>query len=1324
MPPPDRRPRSLPQALAIAVCGFLASAIGWAAPPTGIDLSSHSVPEGLPPDSLVATISAIDADAGDTHYFSLVPGPGDTNNGGFLILGNQLYLIYGVEHDFESGPYQVSIRLRVVDSTSQIHEQVHLIQVVDDRDEDADRDGLTEAQEEDLHGTSDVIFDGDGDGVGDGAEVAAGSSPLHATQWPSTAIVSWGSSEDGTRSVPAGSGFIGISSAQNHNLALRSDGSVLAWGGANSFGQSQVPSGLGPVSAVAAGGDGWLADSSMSVALKQDGSLATWGFNDDGKIVVPPGLDNVVAISAGRSHGLALQADGTVTEWGYNPFLGKPMPVGLDDGIAISAGGYHSMALRYDGSVHVWGSLFDGEQWVPASSPVGLTDVVAISAGRFHCLALREDGTVVAWGFGSHGQTMVPSGLQDVVAIAAGGFHSLALKQDGSVVAWGMNDRGQCSVPPAASTGVRRISAGIFHSLAVLQDVGYPAITSGSRVSGAPGLPLSHAVTVAHAQPTLYQAVGLPQGLAIDPQTGVISGVPVGPHRTAARIEVKTDQGTLTQTLWFRIYEGSSPVSVSIDPAFVTENLIADSAVGQLTVVDPDLGDVHSFELIDGPGAEDNGRFRIFGSHLILNQTMDRDFEADSSGFSIRVRARDASLNPVEAVIALQFVDDRNEDLDGDGLSEAAEEDLYQTSDLLYDTDGDGFGDRFEVERGWNPDDSSSVPNGRMLLNLGASDQGRSTQPSGVADLIDVSAGAAHSIAVTSAGDVLAWGANGSNQSQVPPGLAPVLSADAGDFHNLALHGDGSVSAWGANEAGQCTIPPSLTAVAEVSAGGAHSLALLTDGSLAAWGSDSNGQCQVPSGLGGSVAISAGGAHSVALRQDGTVAAWGSNAHGQSAVPSGLSRVVAVSAGAAHTLALKQDGTVVAWGSNLAGQCEVPDHLRGVISISAGAQHSVALRDDGSVVFWGLVQGMWIPECVQVRRISAGGGHSAAIRQMSGFPDFADVSTIRGWPGQLLSRSFAVVNASASSCSAMGLPPDLALDGPSGVLSGTVDPGGRGAMRIRVVTDQGSWQRVFGWNTLDGHPPTDLKLVTNAPLPEHSPDGTVAGVLSAVDPDAGDLHAFSIVPDAASPDGFRFRIQGNQVLVDGPLAADFDSGDGLLRVRVRAVDSGGNPYEKAFKIAMADDRSEDADGDGFNEATEEDLLGTGDLVADDFRTADPDGDGMPSLLEHAFNLDPKSAGPSVQLTAGGGDSAGLPAVTMASDGMGHRRLRIEFIRRIGTAMTYQPEFSSSPDSPVWTPAGAAMQTAPIDAVWERCTVEDTENTATHSRRFARVVVSW
>jgi len=167
-----------------------------------------------------------------------------------------------------------------------------------------------------------------------------------------------------------------------------------------------------------------------SLALKSDGSVVAWGWNMYAETNVPAGLSNVTAIAARQDYNLALKSDGTVTGWGYSQ---TPVPAGLSNVVAISVGYHHSLALKRDGTVVAWGANGYGQTTVPA----GLSNVVAIAAGGTdfagtadsvgHSLALKSDGTVIGWGANNVGQATTPAALSDVVAIAAGGGQSLAV---------------------------------------------------------------------------------------------------------------------------------------------------------------------------------------------------------------------------------------------------------------------------------------------------------------------------------------------------------------------------------------------------------------------------------------------------------------------------------------------------------------------------------------------------------------------------------------------------------------------------------------------------------------------------------------------------------------------------------------------------------------------------------------------------------------------------------------------------------------------------------------------------------------------------------
>jgi len=295
------------------------------------------------------------------------------------------------------------------------------------------------------------------------------------------------------------SDIVAVSSGRQHSLALRSDGAVFGWGQNN---QGQVGDGTSgnlrpaPVQVVGVGGSGFLRDivsvaagDNHSLALRSDGTILAWGNNASGQLGnnnVPAGspvpvrvvglggvgiLRDVIAVSAGSSHSLALRSDGTVVAWGNNgngqlgnnnPPTPSPFPVqvlgvggaGLLSKIqAVVASQFFSLALGCDGTVFAWGSNAQGQlgnnnpptsRFVPVQvvGPGGvgfLTGIVSLAAGFNFSLALRSDGRVFAWGSNDSGQlgnngttnqSNAPEAvttISDVVSIGAGAFHSLAI---------------------------------------------------------------------------------------------------------------------------------------------------------------------------------------------------------------------------------------------------------------------------------------------------------------------------------------------------------------------------------------------------------------------------------------------------------------------------------------------------------------------------------------------------------------------------------------------------------------------------------------------------------------------------------------------------------------------------------------------------------------------------------------------------------------------------------------------------------------------------------------------------------------------------------
>lgn len=271
--------------------------------------------------------------------------------------------------------------------------------------------------------------------------------------------------------------------------------------------------------AIAAGGY------AHSLALKSDGSVWAWGYNNAGQLgdgtttqrlspVQVSGLSGGVAVAAGTSHSLTLKADGTVWGWGSNVYgqlgdgttINRTLPVqvsGLSGVVAIAAGDSFSMAVKADGTVWTWGSNWSGQlgdgtttQRLSPVKVVGLTGVTRAAAGADYAVALKTDGaskgSVWTWGGNTTGQLGDGSGtaravpvrvLEDATSIGASSAsgHTLAVGSDGRGWAWGYNLSGQLGdgtsigrpspVKIVDSTGpLEETSAGANFSLARTED--------------------------------------------------------------------------------------------------------------------------------------------------------------------------------------------------------------------------------------------------------------------------------------------------------------------------------------------------------------------------------------------------------------------------------------------------------------------------------------------------------------------------------------------------------------------------------------------------------------------------------------------------------------------------------------------------------------------------------------------------------------------------------------------------------------------------------------------------------------------------------------
>jgi hypothetical protein len=196
------------------------------------------------------------------------------------------------------------------------------------------------------------------------------------------------------------------------------------------------------------------------------------------------------------------------------------------------------------------------------------------------------------------------------------------------------------------------------------------------------------------------------------------------------------------------------------------------------------------------------------------------------------------------------------------------------------------------------------------------------------------------------------WGNDKNNTLTVPSGLNDVLAISACPLYGMVLKADGTVALWGDYADNLGAMPPDLTDIVDISANDMRAMALKADGTLIMWGQDDYDECHIPY-LDDPVAFTSGKYFSVALEASGDVVAWGNNGNKECTLPDNLSDVVAIDAGDYSTLALKSDGTLAAWGNNSYGQTDCPSGKNDFVAISMNAYFGMALKADGSVVTWG-----------------------------------------------------------------------------------------------------------------------------------------------------------------------------------------------------------------------------------------------------------------------------------------------------------------------------------------------------------------------------------
>lgn len=563
-------------------------------------------------------------------------------------------------------------------------------------------------------------------------------------------VVAWGNNAYNQLAVPTGlSNVVAIGADGWHSLALRSDGTVAAWGD-NTYNQVTVPASLSNVVGIAAGryhslaivgdgspvitvqpvsdyeaGTGEAIFQVMAVGLpplnyqwQRDGADILGATNSLLRLAnLQPAEAGTYSVSVTNALGFVSSVPTRLPPAWQRPFiLRQPQDENVlcHEEAILQVDAVGAKPLRYQ-----W--YFEGTAMVGATNPALVLDHVTTDhVGEYSVVITNVYSTTtsqVAWltVVGVSPLITSPSVASGKQGIAFNytitGLHEPA-SFSASPLPFGLSvdpTTGQIQGTPVDSgtfdvtLGTANLCASASTNLTLILTSSAPVITSARSATGAEQAAFSYQITATES-PLTFGAQGLPQGLTVNPLTGIIAGRPLYAGNFDATISASNVWGRGTANLQFTF--SNAPLT-----ALAIANVTTNYSSPYLLDFQFSLGDNEDPTLSHGV---------VVDPRLLSVTALENDVPVSPSETAVTLHRGSAKV--FKAYLVLDFTQSiaslANGDTNNDGISDAVDAELSGARLFVNEQPADAQVGVYEFHReDLSPQQVASLTTDKSLLD-------------------------------------------------------------------------------------------------------------------------------------------------------------------------------------------------------------------------------------------------------------------------------------------------------------------------------------------------------------------------------------------------------------------------------------------------------------------------------------------------------------------------------------------------------------------------------------------------------------------------------